>query len=160
MADTIYSIASGKAIKMTEVNDPMFSEKMLGDGVAVYPHFKTGLFSSKTEPVFAPCDGEVILVFTEKHAIGIRTPEGHEILIHMGIETVELKGTPFIIYCKVGDVVKHGDKIADVNWKEISKNGKDTVIPVIWTNNDSNTDIKVLKDSGEVKVGDPLFEIN
>ena len=65
MGDTIYSIASGKAIKMTEVNDPMFSEKMLGDGVAVYPHFKTGLFSSKTEPVFAPCDGEVILVFTE-----------------------------------------------------------------------------------------------
>lgn len=158
MPETIYSVAKGKAIKMTEVNDPMFSEKMLGDGVAVYPTFKTGIFT-KSEPVYAPCNGEVILVFTEKHAIGIRTNAGREILIHMGIETVELKGTPFNIFCKVGDSVKQGDKIAEVDWKAISKSRKDTVIPIIWTNNDNDEEIEILKDSGEVNESTPLFKI-
>lgn len=159
MPDTIYSAVKGKVIKMTEVKDPMFSEKMLGDGIALYPNFKSGLFS-KPEPVYAPCDGEIILVFTEKHAIGIRTDSGNELLIHMGIETVELKGAPFNICCKVGDKVHHGDKLADVNWKLISKSGKDTVIPIVWTNNDKDIEIEIIKDNGDVDIGEPLFKIN
>lgn len=159
MSDTIYSAVTGRVIKMTEVNDPMFSEKMLGDGIAIYPEFKKGLFS-KPEPVYAPCDGEIILVFTEKHAIGIRTESGNELLIHMGIETVELKGEPFDICCNVGDKVHCGDKLANVNWKSISKSGKDTVIPIVWTNNDKNIEIEVIKDNGNVEVGEPLFKIN
>lgn len=155
MADIIYSPLKGNAIKMTEVNDPMFSQKMLGDGVAVYP--KTGLFS-KNEPIFAPCDGEVILVFPEKHAIGFRTEAGNEILIHMGIDTVELNGKPFTITCKVNDKVKRGQKIGEVNWKAIAKAQKDTVVPVIWTNSEGG-EIEVLKDKGDVDKDTPLYSI-
>lgn len=159
MSDVIYSPTDGKAIKMEEVNDPMFSQKMLGDGVAVYPTFSTGLFA-KSVPVYAPCDGEVILVFAEKHAVGIRTPSGKEILVHMGIDTVELKGDPFTISCKVGDQVKHGQKIGEVNWKKIQKSGKDTIIPVIWTNNDENKQITIKNNNGMVTKDTPLFEID
>lgn len=159
MADIIYSPLRGKAIKMTEVNDPMFSQKMLGDGVAVYPAYKSGLFV-KSEPIFAPCEGEVVLVFTEKHAIGFKTESGKEILIHMGIDTVELNGVPFKIDCKVGDHVKQGQKIGEVNWKAIAKAGKDTVVPIIWTNNENNTEISVTNDKGEVTENTPLFSID
>ena len=158
MAEMIYSPLKGKAIKMTEVNDPMFSEKLLGDGVAVYPEFKTGLFA-KNGTISSPCDGEVILVFIEKHALGFRTPEGNEILVHIGIDTVEMKGAPFTISCKVGDQVKHGDQIGEVNWKMIAKAGKDTVVPVIWTNNDGNKEMNVVTDQGQVDENTVLFSI-
>lgn len=158
MSDKIYSPLKGKAIKMTEVNDPMFSEKMLGDGVAVYPEYRTGLFA-KSEDIFAPCDGEVVLVFVEKHAIGFVTPSGNEILVHMGIETVEMKGAPFTITCKVGDKVSHGQKIGEVNWKMIAKTGRDTVVPVIWTNNDDAKEMSVVTDQGQVDSNTVLFEI-
>lgn len=154
----IKSPVKGKAIPMVQVKDPMFSEKLLGDGVAVYPTFKSGLFA-KSEPIYAPVDGEVILVFVEKHALGFRTETGEEILIHMGIDTVELKGTPFKIECKVGDTVKQGDKIGEVNWKAIQKAGKDTIVPIIWTNNDSNKPIKIITESGNVDPNTTLFEI-
>lgn len=157
MADKIYSPLKGKAINMTEVKDDMFSQKMLGDGVAVYPDFKTGLFA-KSEPIYAPCDAEIILVFTEKHAIGFKTANGNEILIHMGIDTVELNGVPFTITCKVGDQVKQGQKIGEVNWKAIAKAKKDTVVPVIWTNGDGKA-VTVLNDNGSVDQNTPLFEI-
>lgn len=159
MPDIIYSPVEGRAIKMEEVNDPMFSQKMLGDGVAVYPTFSTGLFA-KPSNLYAPCDGEVILVFAEKHAIGIRMQSGAEILIHMGIDTVELKGEPFNIICKVGDNVKHGQKIGEVNWKKIQKSGKDTIVPVIWTNNDQNTLIDIKNNSGQVNKDTQLFAID
>lgn len=157
MTDKIYSPLKGKAINMTEVKDDMFSQKMLGDGVAVYPDFKTGLFA-KSEPIYAPCDAEIILVFTEKHAIGFKTAAGNEILIHMGIDTVELNGVPFTITCKVGDQVKQGQKIGEVNWKAIAKAKKDTVVPVIWTNGDGKA-VNVLNDNGSVDQNTPLFEI-
>lgn len=159
MADIIYSPLKGKAIKMTEVNDPMFSQKMLGDGVAVYPTYKSGLFA-KSEPIFAPVDGEVVLVFSEKHAIGFKTASGKEILIHMGIDTVELNGAPFKIDCKVGDQVKQGQKIGEVNWKAIAKAQKDTVVPIIWTNNETNAEIVVKNESGEVTENTPLYSID
>ena len=158
MSEKIYSPLKGTAIKMTEVKDPMFSQKMLGDGVAVYPDYRTGLFA-KSEDIYSPCDGEVILVFVEKHAVGFVTEEGSEILVHMGIETVEMKGVPFVIHCKVGDKVKHGQKIGEVNWKMIAKTGRDTVVPVIWTNNDGNKEMKVVTDQGKVDVNTVLFEI-
>ena len=159
MPDIIYSPVEGRAIKMEEVNDPMFSQKMLGDGVAVYPTFSTGLFA-KPSNLYAPCDGEVILVFAEKHAIGIRMQSGAEILIHMGIDTVELKGEPFNIICNVGDNVKHGQKIGEVNWKKIQKSGKDTIVPVIWTNNDQNKLIDIKNNSGQVNKDTQLFAID
>lgn len=158
MADQIFSPLKGKAIQMTEVSDPMFSQKLLGDGVAVYPEFKTG-WLAKNGTLHAPCDGEVILVFTEKHALGFRTKEGNEILIHIGIDTVELKGEPFIISCKEGDIVKQGQKIGEINWKMIAKAGKDTVVPVIWTNSDGNKELKVVNDSDQVDEQSVLFTI-
>ena len=158
MPEKIYSPLRGTAIKMTEVNDPMFSQKMLGDGVAVYPDYRTGLFA-KSEDIYAPCDGEVILVFVEKHAIGFVTEQGNEILVHMGIETVEMKGIPFVIHCKVGDKVRRGQKIGEVNWRMIAKSGRDTVVPVIWTNNDGNKEMIVVNDHGKVDVNSVLFEI-
>lgn len=157
MADKIYSPLKGKAIKMTDVKDDMFSQKMLGDGVAVYPDYKTGLFA-KSEAIYAPCDSEIVLVFTEKHAIGFKTANGNEILMHMGIDTVELNGTPFTITCKVGDHVKQGQKIGEVNWKAIAKAKKDTVVPVIWTNGE-NKAVNIINDNGSVDQNTLLFEI-
>lgn len=157
MAEKIYSPFRGRAIKITEVNDAMFSQKLLGDGVAVYPEYKTGLFAKKS-PLFAPVDGEVILVFSEKHAVGFRTPEGNEILVHMGVDTVELKGAPFTITTKVGDIVKHGQQIGEVNFKAIEKANLDTVTPIIFTNAEGR-EITVLCDSGNVDENTPLYEI-
>lgn len=156
MEDIVYSPLKGRAVALSEVKDEMFSQKMLGDGVAVYPEFKTG-FLAKSEPIYAPCNGEITMVFDEKHAIGIKTESGNEILIHMGIDTVELKGVPFDISCKVGDRVKQGEKIGQVNWKQIAKAGKDTVVPIICT--DSKAELEIQKDQGEVNQTTPLYQI-
>lgn len=158
MEDVIFSPLKGRAIKITEVNDQMFSQKMLGDGVAIYPDYKTTLFA-KHGFLYAPCDCEVIMVFTEKHAIGFKTMLGNEILIHMGIDTVELEGAPFTISCRVGDKVKQGEKIGEIDWKMIAKAGKDTVVPIICTSNIAEATVNIITDQGQVCENSELFSI-
>ena len=108
----IFAFAKGKIVKLENVNDPVFKEKMLGDGIAILP-------SKKDEFIYAPFDGEILLVTPTLHAVGLVDTEGKEFLIHIGLETVSLKGKGFKSLVKDGDKVKAGDKIMKVDWNVI-----------------------------------------
>lgn len=101
-----YSIMDGESIDLTEVEDEMFSQKLLGDGIAIRPTSNT---------VVSPCDGEVTLVSETKHAIGLKNHDGIEILIHIGLDTVKLNGEGFESLCQVGDKVNIGQALVNVD---------------------------------------------
>ncbi len=122
---TISSVCVGQVIKLSEVPDPVFSEKMLGDGVAILP--EGGTF-------YSPVDGKIAQVFDTKHAYSIKSDDGLEILVHIGLNTVELKGEGFTSLVKDGDLVKKGDKIAEVNLEYIADMGYQLYTPVLITN--------------------------
>lgn len=121
----IYTPINGKIIPLEEVPDPVFSQKMIGEGAAVVPEGGT---------ILAPVDGEIIQVAPTKHAIGILAGDGSEILIHVGLETVSLKGEGFTSLVKEGDKVSAGQPLLEVDWNYISTNAKSTVTPVVITN--------------------------
>lgn len=124
---SILAPMTGDIIEITQVEDEVFSEKMVGDGVAIEP--REGI-------VVSPVQGRIVQIFPTKHALGIETVEGLEILIHIGLDTVELKGEGFKDYVKVGDEVKLGDKLLEVDLDFIRKSGRSTVSPIIITNMD------------------------
>ena len=104
--NVLYAPCKGKVVPLTEVPDPTFSEKLLGDGFAVIP------IEGK---VYAPADAEVTMVFDTLHAITLTSSQGAEILIHIGLDTVTLKGAPFTAHVAAGDKVKKGDLLMDVD---------------------------------------------
>lgn len=122
----IYSPVEGKCIDIVEVNDDVFSGKMMGDGVAVVP---------KVNVVCSPCDGELTMVFPTKHAFGITMTNGVEVLVHIGIDTVNLNGVGFKSFKNKGDKVKHGEKIIEFDDKYLSKEDLDTTVMLIITSN-------------------------
>lgn len=122
---TLKAQLTGKLIPIEEVPDPVFAEKMMGDGVAVDP----------TEgKVVSPVDGEVIQVFPTKHAIGIKATNGAEILIHIGLETVALKGEGFTTHIQQGSQVKQGDTLVTFDLDFIKEKAASTITPMIITN--------------------------
>ncbi|WP_261134295.1 N-acetylglucosamine-specific PTS transporter subunit IIBC [Bacillus sp. Marseille-Q3570] len=134
----------GRIIPITDVDDPTFSERMMGDGFAVEPTGKT---------VVSPVDGKVINLFPTKHAIGIESKNGYEILIHVGLDTVEMNGEGFQAYVKAGDEVKQGQKLLELNLDYLQKNAKSTVTPIIFTNLDEGERVE-LKKSGTINQGE------
>lgn len=120
----IYSPVEGKCIDIVEVNDDVFSGKMMGDGVAVVP---------KVNVVCSPCDGELTMVFPTKHAFGITMNSGVEVLVHIGIDTVNLNGVGFKSFKNKGDKVKHGEKIIEFDDKYLSREDLDTTVMLIIT---------------------------
>jgi len=118
----------GKVMALDEIEDQVFSQKMMGDGYAVE------LSSGK---VLAPFDGEVIMSFPTKHAIGLRSDEGMEILIHLGMDTVELEGKGFTMFVEQGKHIKQGDVLAEVDLAYVKKQGKSLVSPVVFTNKET-----------------------
>ena len=145
----IASPLSGRVIPLEEVADGVFSEKMVGDGFAVEP---------TDNQVYAPADCEVTTVFGTKHAIGLTTPEGCELLIHLGIDTVQLNGAPFTINIKEGDTLKKGDLIGSFDEKAILDAGYRTVTPVVVTNSDAYTSFQLLK-TGDTAHGEDTLSI-
>ena len=148
-AIVIASPLSGRVIPLEEVADGVFSEKMVGDGFAVEP---------ADNQVYAPADCEVTTVFGTKHAIGLTTPEGCELLIHLGIDTVQLNGAPFTINIKEGDTLKKGDLIGSFDEKAILDADYRTVTPVVVTNSDAYTSFQLLK-TGDTAHGEDTLSV-
>lgn len=115
----------GKIVPLAEVSDPTFSTGMLGNGYAIKP---------SDGKVTAPFDGKVVMIFDTLHAIGLKSNDGVEILIHIGIDTVNLKGKPFTAYVSAGDSIKNGQLLLEADLKMIEENGLQTITPVIVTN--------------------------
>lgn len=123
----LYPVSDGKLMKVEEVPDEVFSKKMMGDGYAVDP--SNGNF-------YSPCDGKVSLIPETLHAVGITADTGAEVLIHIGMDTVNLKGEGFSAKVKQGDRVKAGDPIVTVDLDAIRDKVPSLVTPVIITNID------------------------
>jgi sugar PTS system EIIA component len=123
----IIAPVNGEIIPLKEVPDPVFSQKMMGDGIAVIPSGGN---------IHAPVNGTVILIAATKHAIGIRAEDGTEILIHIGLETVALNGEGFRLAVNNGDKISVGQLLLEVDWDFINNHGKSTVTPIVITNND------------------------
>ena len=125
----------GNAITLEKVNDGVFSENILGEGAAIEP---------EEGKVYAPFDGKVSMLFDTNHAIGFISPEGVEILVHIGIDTVQLNGKYFDIKVKENQQVKKGELVATFDKEGIISEGYRTVTPVVITNTDEFEEIKVI----------------
>ena len=146
---TVVSPLAGKVIPVEEVADGVFSEKMVGDGFAVEP---------EADEVLAPADGEITLVFDTKHAFTMRTAQGVDLLVHMGIDTIRLNGEPFTLSIKQGDVVKAGQPIGTMDRAAILAAGYRTVTPVVVGNLADLGGFELTR-TGEVKAGDAVMEV-
>ena len=145
----IYSPISGTAASIETAPDEAFAGRMMGDGAVVTP---------KDGKIVAPADGTVSFVFPSKHAVGFTTEDGVEMLIHIGIDTVNLDGRGFEAFVKDGDKVKRGDILLEVDLDYVSKNAPSLVSPVIFTGLEDNQKVCLIA-SGDVKAGDELMVI-
>lgn len=145
----LYSPLSGKTVPLEKVPDEVFSQHMLGGGIAVEPsHGK----------LFAPCDGTVESVFDTKHAVNLKSDGGCEILLHIGIDTVKLNGKYFTAHVSNGQAVKRGDLLITFDMDGIKNEGYKTVSPIIICNSDSFSELRAVA-NGPVKQGQKLLEL-
>ena len=137
------AIVSGHVIPITEVADPVFSSKALGDGVAIRP---------EGQVITAPCSGEISMVAETGHAVGITVNNGAELLLHIGLDTVSLDGEGFRVMVKQGKKVKQGDVLLEFDMQGIQSAGYPLVTPMVICNSDEYSKIEVLAD-GTVQAG-------
>lgn len=123
----VFAPANGKLISIEDVEDPVFSQKMMGDGFAVIP---------TDGNIYSPVEGKVMSVFPTKHAIGISLDNGVEVLVHMGLDTVELDGKPFNTTVVEGQELTKGTKISEVDLQGLADSGKNNAMVVVFTNMD------------------------
>lgn len=147
--NTVYSPLKGQAIPLSQVKDETFAGEVLGKGAAVVP---------EEGKVYAPFDGTVDTVFETKHAVGLTSRDGVEILIHVGLNTVELNGKFYETHVKEGDTVKAGQLLTSFSMEDIRKAGYDITTPVIVTNSDDYEEVKQEK-TGAVKKLDKLLTV-
>ncbi len=140
----------GKCVSIKEVPDPTFGEEILGKGIAVIP---------EDGHVYAPADGEISTVFPTGHAVGMTTPDGVELLIHIGLDTVELKGEPFTIKIENGQNVKKGDLLIVADLEKIKAAGKDIITPMVICNSDAYSSIEAFTGK-DVEAGDEVLKLN
>lgn len=145
VTEELFATVNGTVIGIGKVNDPVFAQKMMGDGFAVQPTDKH---------VFSPVTGKVTSVFDTQHAIGILTPAGAEVLVHMGLDTVELKGAPFTVKVKAGDQVTPETELAEMDLEAVIAAGKATDIVTVITNADRVAGLTVTL--GEVTANTPI----
>lgn len=137
----VFSPISGEVVSINDVPDETFSQKMLGDGVAIIPH---------NEDIKAPFNGKIISIFPTKHAIGLKSDTGVELLIHVGLDTVELKGEGFKLNVKDGEPVVKGQTLMNVDFKLLKRKGYNTITPIVVTN--TNDYLEVLENLNEKNV--------
>lgn len=140
----------GKVIPLTEVPDETFAQKIMGDGAAIIP---------SVGKVYSPVNGEIIMIFDTLHAIAIKSEEGLEILIHVGLDTVKLNGKYFKSNIKQGDKVNKGQLLLEFDNEKIKELGYNTVTPIIITNTNDYSKITVTKNNS-LKIEDSLMSLN
>lgn len=143
----IMSPISGKIMDLKDVPDKVFAEKMAGDGVAIFTY---------GDMVLAPADGTISIIFKSNHAVGMTLNNGVEILIHIGIDTVELEGSGFTRLIEEGKKVKGGDPIIKIDRKFIIEKGYSLITPVLITNTELIKDIDV-NIGANVKAGEDIL---
>ena len=148
--ELIKSPMTGTVIPLSEVPDEAFAGKMMGDGAAVIPD---------DEYVYAPADGTVTFVFPTKHAVGFRTDGGHEMLIHVGIDTVSLSGDGFEAFVHDGDHVRTGDKLLKADIQKIKDKVPSLASPVLFTDLPDCLEVHILK-RGKIRSGEPFLELH
>lgn len=144
----IYAPLSGQVVQLEKVPDPVFSEKMMGEGIAVVPSDAT---------VLAPFDGKVIQVPDTRHAVGLVDNEENEVLIHIGLDTVELKGEGFETKVQTGDEVKIGQPLLELDLDYLQKNAKDMITPIVVTNSANSEKNFTATDETEAKAGETVL---
>lgn len=148
-AGTIYAPLNGVFVKQADIPDPVFAEGMMGPAVAINPESGSGVIHS-------PVNGEIVTLFPTKHAIGLKTDEGVEVLIHFGLDTVNLQGEGFESHITSGEKVVVGQKLVTVDMAAIKDRVPSLVTPVVIT---SQQPIEILVTEGPIEVGTPLIKI-
>ncbi|PAV28324.1 PTS beta-glucoside transporter subunit EIIBCA [Virgibacillus profundi] len=146
---TISSPLTGKLIPLQDVNDQVFSSEMMGKGIAIYP---------ENQQIVAPADGKITVTYDSKHAFGIHTDQGAEILIHIGIDTVNLNGEGFVSKVSKEQLVKKGDILGTFNIDKIKKAGYDPTVMVIITNTGDYAEVSTVNQK-EIAEGDDLLRL-
>ena len=147
---SIVSPTDGNLLKLEEVKDAVFSQKMMGDGYAIEP---------SSDVIYSPVSGKISSVFPTKHAIGIISDEGLEILLHLGIDTVELEGIPFSLKKSKGNHILKNEILATMDRKQIKDSDKEATVIVIFTNMNQVNNFKLINQE-VVKHGDVVVEID
>ncbi len=129
----LLSPVTGKIIPISEIDDPVFKEKVLGDGVALLP---------EEDDFYAPCDGTIIQVAQTFHAICLQSEDGLELLLHLGMDTVQLEGKGFTCHVKENQKVKAGDKLVTMDRAFVTEKGLEIASPFIITNLDAVTELQ------------------
>ena len=137
---------SGQIRPISEVNDPTFAEEMVGKGIAIMP--SEGKF-------YAPCSGQLVALFPTGHAFCMLSDDGVEVLVHIGLDTVKLKGEHFTIHAAQGQTVKKGDLIVEADLEGIKNAGYEIITPVIVSN--PNKFSKLDKKDGAISAGEPVI---
>lgn len=149
-SNEIYSpVKKGKLISIENVPDEVFAQKLMGEGVG---------FINEDNGIYAPCDGVVIMTTPTKHAIGLQSKGGVEVLIHIGLNTVDLNGKGFTSYVKKGDRVKKGDKLISFDKQFMIENNIDLTTPMVITNG-SEYNIAFLDTVDEVNLQSKIMEL-
>ncbi len=142
---TVYAPIDGQITLLENVPDPTFSEKLIGDGIAIEP---------MNDLITSPVNGEVCMVFPTKHAIGLRMDDGTELLIHIGIETVNLNGKGFETFVRKGQRVRMGQKLVSFDRKLVVTEGFLTTVMILATNRKVNT-----VGAGEIRRKEKVFSV-
>jgi PTS system, glucose subfamily, IIA component len=150
--ESIYSPINGKTINLDKINDKMFSTKMLGDG-------KAFIIGENENIVYAPCDGEIIMLAETKHAFGIKSKIGIEILVHVGLNTVNLNGKGFEIFVKEKQRVKQGEPIIKLDSSYMSSMDLDLTTAMVLTNAD-DFKINIIDVEKEVTTNDVVINVS
>lgn len=146
---TIESPVKGTVYPISEVNDAVFSKGLLGKGVAIRP---------EENSIYSPVVGEVVTILESKHAIGLRSTDGVELLIHIGIDTVNLKGEPFEVFVKAGDQISAGQLLIEADFAAIRNAGYDDTVIVVVTNSENFDSIN--ETNGSLNQNEPVMQIN
>lgn len=146
----LYNPVDGKVIPISEVSDPVFSEKMMGDGFGVVP---------KNGDIYSPVHAEIISVFPTKHALGLKLANDVDLLIHIGIDTVELKGKPFEVFVEEGQKVTPETLLVNVDLEALKEAGKEETVIIAFTNMDVVEDYS-LSNTGDLARGESIGEIS